>query len=194
MPEDTGSKKIDEASDSLNTGKFYILLLFVSVIGIIGALMMIAFIFLQDALTAILWKDIPVDSLTPVFNPIILVICVVGGLGAGVIRHYFKGEIAIMAEDLIEFNEKGRFTPKRGLELFLPDWSPLSAVLRSARRHRLRSPPVQWAAPLRRKPVCLPRWSPFQRSLPSVAFLGHSSPHRLPGHSSSLRPPLRKES
>ena len=114
MPEDTSSKKIDEASDSLNTGKFYILLLFVSLIGIIGALMMIAFIFLQDALTAILWKDIPVDSLTPVFNPLILVICVAGGLGAGVIRHYFKGEIAIMAEDLIEFNEKGRFTLKRG--------------------------------------------------------------------------------
>ena len=48
MPEDTSSKKIDEASDSLNTGKFYILLLFVSLIGIIGALMMIAFVFLQD--------------------------------------------------------------------------------------------------------------------------------------------------
>ena len=48
-----------------------------------------------------------------------MVICVAGGLGAGVIRHYFKGEIAIMAEDLIEFNEKGRFTLKRGAELFL---------------------------------------------------------------------------
>ena len=119
MPEDTSSKKIDEASDSLNTGKFYILLLFVALIGIIGALMMIAFIFLQDILTALLWKDIPVDSLTPVFNPLILVICVAGGLGAGVIRYYFNGEIAIMAEDLIEFNEKGRFTLKRGLELFL---------------------------------------------------------------------------
>lgn len=46
MPEDTSSKKIDEASDSLNTGKFYLLLLFVSLIGIIGALMMIAFVFL----------------------------------------------------------------------------------------------------------------------------------------------------
>ena len=119
MPEDTSSKKIDEASDSLNTGKFYLLLLFVSLIGIIGALMMIAFVYLQNALTAILWKDIPVDSLTPVFNPLILVICVAGGLGAGALRSYFKGDIAIMAEDLIEFNEKGRFTLKRGVELFL---------------------------------------------------------------------------
>ena len=34
MPEDTSSTRIDEASDSLNTGKFYILLLFVSLIGI----------------------------------------------------------------------------------------------------------------------------------------------------------------
>jgi len=119
MPEDTSSKKIDEASDSLNTGKFYILLLFVSVIGVIGALMMMAFVFLQDSLIAILWNDIPVDSLSPVFNPWILVICVAGGLGAGAIRHYFKGEIAIMAEDLIEFNEKGKFTTKRGAELFL---------------------------------------------------------------------------
>ena len=119
MPEDTGSKKIDEASDSLNTKKFYILLLFVALIGIIGALMMIVFMVLEDFLTATLWNGIPVDSLTPVFNPVILVICVAGGLGAGVIRHYFKGEIAIMAEDLIEFNEKGRFTLKRGAELFL---------------------------------------------------------------------------
>ena len=119
MPEDTGSKKIDEASDSLNTKKFYVLLLFVALIGIIGALMMIVFMVLEDFLTATLWNGIPVDSLTPVFNPVILVICVAGGLGAGVIRHYFKGEIAIMAEDLIEFNEKGRFTLKRGAELFL---------------------------------------------------------------------------
>ncbi len=119
MPEDTSSKKIDEASDSLNTKKFYLLLLFVSFIGIIGALMMIAFVFLQESLTAILWKDIPVDSFSPVFNPLILVICVAGGLGAGVIRHYFNGEIAIMAEDLIEFNQKGRFTLKQGLELLL---------------------------------------------------------------------------
>jgi H+/Cl- antiporter ClcA len=119
MPEDTSSKKIDEASDSLNSKKFYILLLFVALIGIIGALMMIVFVILEDVLTATLWKDIPVDSLTPVFDPVILVICVAGGLGAGVIRHYFKGEIAIMAEDLIEFNEKGKFTLKRGAELFL---------------------------------------------------------------------------
>ncbi len=119
MPEDTSSTRIEQAADSLNTRKFYVLLLFVSLIGVIGALMMIVFVFLQDSLIAILWKDIPVDSLTPVFNPLILVICVAGGLGAGVIRHYFKGEIAIMAEDLVEFNEKGRFTLKKGIELFL---------------------------------------------------------------------------
>jgi H+/Cl- antiporter ClcA len=81
--------------------------------------MMIVFLFLQDFLTGIIWKDIPVDSLTPVFNPWILVICLLGGLGVGLIRHYFDGEIAIMAEDLIEFNEKGRFGLKRGIELFI---------------------------------------------------------------------------
>ena len=180
MPEDTSSTRIDEASDSLNTGKFYILLLFVSLIGIIGALMMIAFIFLEDALTAVLWKDIPVDSLTPVFNPLILLICVAGA-GARVIRYYFNGEIAIMAEDLIEFNEKGRFTLKRGLELFLRGLVSLVCGAPLGPEARLRSPPVQWAVLLLRKPACHPRWSPFQRSLPSVAFLGHSSPHRLPG-------------
>ena len=47
MPEDTSSKKIDEATDSLNTKKFYVLLLFVTLMGIIGALMMIAFMFLR---------------------------------------------------------------------------------------------------------------------------------------------------
>jgi H+/Cl- antiporter ClcA len=119
MPKDASSSKIDEASDSLNTGKFYFLLLFVSIIGIAGALIMIAFIFLQDTLTNFLWQGIPLDSLSPVFNPWILVICVLGGLGVGVIRHYFNGKIAIMAEDLIEFNEKGKFTLKRGIELFL---------------------------------------------------------------------------
>ena len=49
----------------------------------------------------------------------ILVICILGGLGVGLIRHYFKSEIAIMAEDLIEFTEKGRFDLKRGIELFV---------------------------------------------------------------------------
>jgi H+/Cl- antiporter ClcA len=119
MPDDISSSRIDEATDSLNTRKFYLLLIFVSLIGVLGALMMIAFFFLEDALTDLLWKGIPVDSLTPVFSPWILVICVLGGLGVGLIRHYFNGGIAIMAEDLIEFNEKGRFGLKRGIELFI---------------------------------------------------------------------------
>ncbi|HIH27234.1 MAG TPA: chloride channel protein [Methanoregulaceae archaeon] len=119
MPPDVSSSGIDEATDSLNTKQFYLLLLFVSVIGAIGALMMIAFLFLQDSLSAIVWNDIPLDSLSPVFNPLILVICGIGGLGAGLIRRHFKGEIAIMAEDLIGFNREGRFPLKRGIELFL---------------------------------------------------------------------------
>ena len=119
MPEDTSSTRIDEATDSLNSKKFYLLLLYVSLIGIVGTLVMIAFISLEDTFTGLLWKDIPVDSLTPVFNPLILIICILGGLGVGLIRLYFKGNIAIMAEDLIEFNETGRFSKKKGVELFL---------------------------------------------------------------------------
>jgi H+/Cl- antiporter ClcA len=119
MPEGVNSTKIEEATDSLNTRKFYFLLIFVSIIGVIGALLMVAFFFLQDLLTGLLWSGIPVDSLSPVFDIRILVICIIGGLGAGLIRHYFNGEIAIMAEDLIEFTEKGRFDLKRGIELFL---------------------------------------------------------------------------
>jgi H+/Cl- antiporter ClcA len=118
MPGDVSSTRIDEATDSLNTKKFYLLLLFVSVIGAIGALIMIVFFFLEDLFTAIVWNDIQVDSLSPVFNPWILVICILGGLIVGLIRYYFKGEIAIMAEDLIEFNKEGRFGLKRGIELF----------------------------------------------------------------------------
>jgi H+/Cl- antiporter ClcA len=118
MPEDLSSKRIDEATESLNTKKFYLLLLFVSVIGVIGALMMIVFFFLQDFFIALIWNDIPIDSLTPVSNPWILVICILGGLGIGLIRYYFKGEIAIMAEDLIEFEKEGRFGLRRGIELF----------------------------------------------------------------------------
>ncbi len=119
MPEDLSSTRIDEATESLNTKKFYLLLLFVSVIGAIGALMMILFFFLEDTLTGLVWNGIPVDSLTPVFNPWIPVICVLGGLGVGLIRSSFKGEIAIMAEDLIAFNREGRFALKRGIELFI---------------------------------------------------------------------------
>ncbi len=119
MPEDLSSTRIDEATESLNTKKFYLLLLFVSVIGAIGALMMILFFFLEDTLTGLIWNGIPVDSLTPVFNPWIPVICVLGGLGVGLIRSSFKGEIAIMAEDLIAFNREGRFALKRGIELFI---------------------------------------------------------------------------
>ena len=119
MPADVSSTRIDEATESLNTKKFYLLLLFVSLIGAIGALMMIVFFFLEDTLIAIIWTDIPIYSLAPVFNPWILVICVLGGLGVGFVRRYFHGEIAIMAEDLIEFNKEGRFGLKRGIELFI---------------------------------------------------------------------------
>ena len=118
MPEEVSSTRIDEATESLNTRKFYLLLLYVTILGGIGALMMVVFFFLQDTLTAILWNGIPVDSLTPVFNPWILIICTLGGLGVGAIRSWFKGDISIMAEDLIEFNRQGRFAPKRGIELF----------------------------------------------------------------------------
>jgi H+/Cl- antiporter ClcA len=119
MPGSASSTEIDEEMDSLNTRKFYLLLIFTSVIGVIGALLMIVFFFLQDLLTGLLWSGIPVNSLSPVFNPWILVICVLGGLGAGLVRYYFHGEIAIMAEDLVEFTEKGRFGLKRGAELFI---------------------------------------------------------------------------
>ena len=69
MPEDVSSTRIDEATESLNTKKFYLLLLFVSIVGIIGALMMIVFFFLEDFFTALLWNDIPIESLPPVSNP-----------------------------------------------------------------------------------------------------------------------------
>ncbi len=118
MPGNVSSTRIDEATESLNTRKFYLLLLFVSLIGVFGALMMFLFFFLEDIIAAFLWNGIPIDSLSPVFNPLILLICILGGLGAGLIRRYFKGEIAIMAEDLIEFNREGRFGLKRGIELF----------------------------------------------------------------------------
>jgi len=119
MSEDVSSTRIDQATESLNTKKFYLLLLFVSLIGVLGALMMFAFFFLEDIIAAFLWNGIPIDSLSPVFNPLIVVICLLGGLGVGLIRRYFKGEIAIMAEDLIEFNREGRFGLKRGIELFI---------------------------------------------------------------------------
>ena len=119
MPCEASSTKIDEATDSLNTREFYLLLLYVSVIGAVGAIMLIVFLFLEHEITALLWGDISTDSLSPVFNPAILAICVLGGLGVGLIRRYFDGEIAIMAEDLIEFNRDGRFALKRGAELFL---------------------------------------------------------------------------
>jgi len=118
MTGDISSTRIDEATESLNTKKFYLLLLFVSLIGVLGALMMFAFFILEDIIAAFLWNGIPIDSLSPVFNPLILVICILGGLGSGLIRRYFRGEIAIMAEDLIEFNREGRFGLKRGIELF----------------------------------------------------------------------------
>ncbi|HPM61988.1 MAG TPA: hypothetical protein PK955_05880, partial [Methanoregulaceae archaeon] len=119
MREVESSKKIEEATDSLNTRNFYFLLLFVSLVGVIGALLMVLFFFLEDLLTGLIWGDIPVASLTPVFNPWILVIGIIGGLCVGLIRYYFHGRIAIMAEDLNEFNEKGRFGLKQGIELFI---------------------------------------------------------------------------
>lgn len=110
---------VNAAAESLNSRKFYILLLFVSLLGAIGALMMLLFFFLEDTLIRLLWGGIDTNSFDPIFSPWIPVICITGGLVVGLLRHFFKGEIAIMAEDLIEFTETGRFTAKRGIELFL---------------------------------------------------------------------------
>jgi len=104
---------------SLDSKEFYLLLLLVACVGGIGALLMVVFIFLQDAITHILWAGIPTLSVTPVLNPWILVICMLGGLVVGAIRVLFRGEIAIMAEDLVEFAREGRFSLKRGAELFI---------------------------------------------------------------------------
>ncbi len=60
MPERVSSTEIDKEMDSLNTRKFYFLLLFVSIVGVIGAFLMIAFFFLQDVITGFLWDGIPV--------------------------------------------------------------------------------------------------------------------------------------
>jgi H+/Cl- antiporter ClcA len=109
---------VDAAADALTTGKLFVLLLLVAVSGAVGALLMVVFFFLQDTLTATIWGGISVDSFTPVFDPRILAICITGGLVVGLIRWYFRGSIAIMAEDLIEFNREGRFAMKKGIELF----------------------------------------------------------------------------
>jgi H+/Cl- antiporter ClcA len=119
MQEPPAGPPVQLPDNSLNSREFYLLLLFVSVIGVLGALIMVVFFILQDYFTLLLWGEIPVNSLSPVFSPWILVICIVGGLGVGAIRHYFHSEITIMAEDLIEFDRTGRFGLKRGIELFL---------------------------------------------------------------------------
>jgi len=174
MPESVSSTEIDEEMDSLNTRKFYFLLIFVSIVGVIGALLMIAFFFLENVITGFLWNGIPVYSLSPVFNPWILVICVTGGLGAGLVRHYFNGEIAIMAEDLVEFTEKGRFDLKRGIELFLRGLVSLVCGHPSVRRDHSPFLPVRQVPRLPRKPVCHPRSLPCPHSPPSVGSLEHS--------------------
>ncbi len=51
MPGEGSSTKIDEATDSLNTREFYLLLLYVSVVGAVGALMLIVFLFLEHEIT-----------------------------------------------------------------------------------------------------------------------------------------------
>lgn len=118
MTDSAESSPINAAADTLTTGKLFALLLLVTILGAVGALLMVVFFLLEDTFTALVWQDISLDSLTPVFDPRILFICAAGGLAVGLIRWYFKGSIAIMAEDLIEFNEKGRFTAKKGIELF----------------------------------------------------------------------------
>lgn len=118
MPDDKESSQSGLAAVALNTKEFYIMLLYVGIVGMVGALLMILFFFLEDSLTALIWGGIPTNSFSSVFDLRILFICLIGGLLVGLIRSWFKGDIAIMAEDLIEFNEKGRFGLKRGLELF----------------------------------------------------------------------------
>jgi chloride channel protein, CIC family len=118
MADNPESSPINAAADTLTTGKLFVLLLLVTILGAIGALFMVLFFFLEDLFVALFWQGINLDSLVPVFDPRILVICATGGLIVGLIRWYFKGDIAIMAEDLIEFNKEGRFSAKKGVELF----------------------------------------------------------------------------
>ncbi len=57
MPDTEGTSPVDAAAESLNSRQFYILLLFVSVIGAIGALMMIIFFVLEDLFDEFLGAD-----------------------------------------------------------------------------------------------------------------------------------------
>ena len=118
MADNPESSPINAAAETLSTGKFFVLLLLMTILGAVGALFMVIFFFLEDTFVALFWQDINLDSLVPVFDPRILIICITGGLIVGLIRWYFKGDIAIMAEDLIEFNKEGRFSVKKGVELF----------------------------------------------------------------------------
>jgi H+/Cl- antiporter ClcA len=118
MTDSPESSPINTAADTFKTGKLFAVLLLVTILGAVGALFMVLFFFLEDTFTALVWQDISLDSLVPVFDPRIPVICITGGLIVGLIRWYFAGDIAIMAEDLIEFNKEGRFSVKKGVELF----------------------------------------------------------------------------
>ena len=60
MPGNVTITDIDEEMDSLNNRKFYLLLIFVSIVGVTGALLMIPFFFLEDLITGFLWNGIPV--------------------------------------------------------------------------------------------------------------------------------------
>ena len=128
MTDNPENSPIDAAADTVTTGKMFGVLLLVAILGAIGALFMVLFFFLEDTFTALIWQDLSLDSLVPVFDPRIPVICITGGLIVGLIRWYFAGDIAIMAEDLIEFNKEGRFSCEEGSRASSSgDWSPCVA-------------------------------------------------------------------
>ncbi|MBI0582608.1 MAG: chloride channel protein [Methanomassiliicoccus sp.] len=112
VTEEGGPREID-----IRSRPYYMLLLLSGAMGIAGALITVAFFIVLRIGTQLLWNDLPgVLGLGAGTSsaPFIIAACLIGGLLVGLITQYTKVRPALLAEELVEFVDSGRITPRNG--------------------------------------------------------------------------------
>jgi H+/Cl- antiporter ClcA len=112
----TGAAEPSEVS--VRSRAFYKLLLISGAIGIVGALITVAFFAMMNFGIAIVWRELPrmlglgsgTDS-----APFIIAFCLLGGLLVGLITRFTRVPPALLAEELEEFVDTGRLIPRNGV-------------------------------------------------------------------------------
>ena len=97
---------------------YYKLLVLSAIIGVVAAVVVASFFWIVDNGQDLLWVELPKALGQGDYqdSPVLIIsLCLIGGLLVGLITHFSKVKPVILQEELKEFNDDGRISPKKGI-------------------------------------------------------------------------------